>query len=88
MVRKVLLWLVLIGSLVILYYSVGVFLNCSVSLKYEVNHARIIYGSDESIDAREQEIWYVINYARTIGVFCVITFATSIYLLLTSKRER
>ncbi len=71
-------WILIGISFIILYFNTGFYLNTAVSLKYEVDHPRMMKGNDRAIEIRESELRK--NYNLSIGIYfiCIASIGTSI----------
>lgn len=85
--KRIYYWIIIIISIIALYFNTGFYLNTAVSMKYEVDHPRIMFGNDKDIEEREKELKMYYYLSMAVYIACFIGIGGSIYRLVNPKKK-
>lgn len=88
MVKKILIWVVILFSLIVLLINTGFYINCAISMEYEVIQQRDVNKINKLIEIREQELQTIMNFNKIIYVFSITVLLVSFFLLKNEKVVR
>ena len=71
---------------ILLLFNSGVYFNCMVSLKYEVQHPESMFGSDISLENRGNEIKYILNFCRIVYIIGILLLILNAAVLFELRR--
>jgi hypothetical protein len=77
--KRLLLWLLLLLSMIVLFYNTINLFELGTSLKFEVEHPRMMKGNDKDILSRESELNNLIMYCQLIYVYSIVAIIASIF---------
>lgn len=80
-------WIVLSLSLFVIFYNTVQFLHYGISMKYEVEHPRMMKGDDKGIQTREAEINNLLHYFQLIYVYSILALVSSINGIKMSRQK-
>ncbi len=89
MVKKVIIWVVLVFTVIMLFINTAVYLNYAMKLKFEVQHPLMMgKGEANRIETREKEILGIINFLKIIYAYELLILCSGIFLLIKSNLPR
>lgn len=77
--KRLFLWLLLLLSMIVLYYNTINLFELGTSMKFEVEHPRMMKGNDKDILSRESELNNLIMYCQLIYVYLIVAIIASIF---------
>ena len=83
-IKRTVFWITLLFSVGMLIWSVLVYINYSIAMRYEVIDAQIILGNSSDIIARENEIRSIQIYTIFVALLCIVHIMGGV--LLKSRR--
>ena len=84
-IKRTVFWITLLFSVGMLIWSVLVYINYSIAMRYEVIDAQIILGNSSDIIARENEIRSIQIYTIFVALLCIVHIMGGV--LLKSRRN-
>lgn len=85
--RRIYYIIIIFISLIVLYFNTIFILNTGISMEYEVDHPRIMFGNNENIEKRERELKMYYYLSIAVYIACFAGIGGSIYRLVNPKKK-